>query len=392
MDFTFSQDILDFQREVREWLAVEWPVERRRGTGGRGQSAEDLAEARAFRKKLAERGWLAMSLPPEYGGRGRPIYEQYVFAEEIAYASAPFPSTAVGVVAPTLIRYGSEEQKRRFLPQITGGDIEFALGYSEPNAGSDLASLETRATRDGDNYLINGTKMFTSLAHRCEYVWLAARTDPDLPKHRGISLFIVDIHSPGIQVRPLWTMGGGRTNQTYWDNVVVPRDNLIGEENRGWYYVATALDFERISVFPVSTLRQAFDILVEFVNAADFGGIRPKENPDVIQMLGQLSTDLEIAQLFSYRAAWMVSNGIVPNREASMLKVFGTELMQRITQQATQILGPYGQLATGSEWAPMQGQLERMYEAAVMPTFGAGSNEINRNIIATRGLGLPRTT
>jgi alkylation response protein AidB-like acyl-CoA dehydrogenase len=390
MDFELGEELLAFGREVRDWLAVEWPAEKRRGLSGRRHGEADIAEERAFRAKLATKGWLAMALPVEYGGRGLSIWHQYVFAEEMAYASAPFPSTAVGIVAPALIRFGSEEQKRRFLPMITSGEVDFGLGYSEPNAGSDLASLEIRAVRDGDTYVVNGTKMYTSTAHRAEYIWLAARTDPDLPKHRGISLFIVDSRSPGITVRPLWTMGGGRTNQTYWDNVVVPRENLVGEENRGWYYVATALDFERLSVFPVGTLRQAFDLLVGFVRKAKFGDYRPREDPEVIAQIGQLSTELEVAQMLSYRAAWMVASGTVPNREASILKLFGTELLQRITHQATRILGLYGQLVEGSEWAPLQGQFERLYEAAVMPTFGAGSNEIQRNIIATRGLGLPR--
>ena len=308
----------------------------------------------------------------------------------MAYYGAPYGTTATTIVAPTLMRYGTDEQKSTFIPRIAAGEIDFALGYSEPNAGTDLASLQLRAELDGDEYVLNGTKMFTSLAHKADYCWLAARTDTDAPKHKGISLFIVDMKAPGITTRPLWTMGGGRTNQTFWDNVRVPVTQRIGEENQGWYYVATALDFERIGVFPVSRVRRQFDRLVEYVRTADFGGYRPAQDPDVRHRIADLSTDLEVAQMLSYRAAWMVSQGQVPNYEAAMVKIFGTELQQRLTHTATQVLELYGQLLEGSPHAPANGYFEQAYEAAVMPTFGAGSNEILRQIIAARGMGLPR--
>ncbi len=386
MDFRLPDNVEEFRQEIKAFIDADWPESLR----AKSQTEITYEEERAFCKKLAKKGWLLMSLPEEYGGKRRSILEQYIFQETMAYYGAPFGATATSIVAPTLMRYGAEEQKQQFIPKIAAGEIEFALGYSEPNAGTDLASLQLRAERDGDEYVLNGTKMFTSLAHKSDYTWLAARTDPDAPKHKGISLFIVDMKTPGITIRPLWTMGGGRTNQTFWDDVRVPVAHRVGEENQGWYYVATALDFERIGVFPISRVRRQFDRLVECVKSADFGGYRPAEDPDVRRRIADLSTELEVAQMLSYRTAWMVSQGQVPNYEAAMVKIFGTELQQRLTHAATQILQLYGQLLAGSPLAPANGYFEQAYEAAVMPTFGAGSNEILRQIIAARGMGLPR--
>jgi alkylation response protein AidB-like acyl-CoA dehydrogenase len=386
VDFELPPNVEEFRQELREFLAREWPPERR----SRVAAGDTYEEEREFRRKLAQKGWLAMSWPKEYGGQGRSILEQYIFSEEMAYHGAPAGTVGVGQVGPTLMSYGSDEQKQRFLPRIAAGEMDFALGYTEPEAGTDLASLQTRAVADGDDFVINGTKIYTSAAHRAEYVWLATRTDPDAPKHRGISLFIVDLKSPGITIRPLWTMGDGRTNQTFYDNVRVPRENLVGELNRGWYYVAHALDFERITVFTVATLRAGFDDLVAWVRQASYDGYPLREDPEVRDQIARLSADLEVAQLLSYRVAWMISKGQHPNYEASMLKVFSTEFMQRLYQEGTRILGLYGQLTPASPLAPAGGRFERSHRSSVMPTFGAGSSEIQRNIIATRGLGLPR--
>lgn len=386
MDFTLPANVEEFRKEIKAFIEAEWPEELR----NKPSTEISYEEERAFCKKLAEKGWLCMSLPEEYGGRKRSLLEQYVFQETMAYHSAPYGTTATTIVAPTLLRYGSDDLKQRFLPRISSGEIDFSLGYSEPNAGTDLASLQIQATRDGDEYVINGTKLYTSLAHKSDYCWLAARTDPNSPKHKGISLFIVDAHSPGLSVRPLWTMGGGRTNETYWDNVRVPVANRVGEENMGWYYIATALDFERIGVFPVGRLWSTFDRLVAYIKTADFGGYKPAQDPDVRRKIADLSTELNVSQMLSYRTAWMVSEGQVPNYEAAVTKIFGSELQQRLTHAATQILELYGQLVRESDHAPLDGFFEQAYEAAIMPTFGAGSNEVLRQIIATRGMGLPR--
>ncbi|MCA9854979.1 MAG: acyl-CoA dehydrogenase family protein, partial [Dehalococcoidia bacterium] len=235
MDFKFSDSALAFEREVDAFLAQEWSPEVRQRVAN---SADSYEIERAFRRKLAANGWLTMSWPEEYGGERRPFEEQYLFQEALNYAGAPHATVAVQQVGPTLMQFGTDSQKEQFLPPIAAGEVEFALGYTEPDAGTDLASLQLRAVRDGDDYVMNGIKRFTSAAHRAEYVWLAARTDPDAPKHRGISMFLADLSSPGITVTPIHTIGGGRTNEVYWDNVRIPANALIGEENRGWYYAA----------------------------------------------------------------------------------------------------------------------------------------------------------
>ncbi len=387
MEFRFSEKALAFEGEVRAFLAAEWGTETRRQVAAAPDSYEI---ERGFRRKLAERGWLTMSWPREYGGAERSYEEQYLFQEALNYVGAPHATVAVQQVGPTLMSYGSADQKAAFLPRIVRGEIEFALGYTEPDAGTDLASLQLRAVRDGDDYVLNGIKRFTSGAHRAEYVWLAARTDPEAPKHRGISMFLVDLATPGITVRPIWTMSGLRTNEVYWEDVRVPADALVGEENRGWYYAAHALDFERVSIFTVSGVRAVFDALVRWARTAGPEGAHPIERAGVARTLADFKVQLEVLQMLAYRNLGMINRGEHPNHEASLVKVFSTELMQRLLHAGTKLLGPYGQLTPQSARAPLDGRIEQGYLAAVMPTFGAGSNEVMRTIIATRGFGLPR--
>ena len=387
MEFRFSESALAFESEVKTFLNEEWTPDHQAQAYG---SEDGYAVERAFRKKLAGRGWLTMSWPEEWGGHRRPYEEQYLFQEALNYVSAPHATVAVQQVGPTLMQFGTDEQKERFLPPIAAGDVEFALGYTEPDAGTDLASLQLRAVRDGDDYVMNGIKRFTSAAHRAEYVWLAARTNPDAPKHRGISMFLVDLKSPGITVKPIWTMGEGRTNEVYWDNVRVPRTALVGEENRGWYYAAHALDFERISIFTVSGVRAVFDSLVGWAQTRQENGRRPFDEPVVRHALADYKVQLEVLQQLSHRILAMVTRGEHPNYEASIVKIFSTEMMQRLQNAGTKMLGLGGQLTPADPRAPIGGRIERGYKAAVMPTFGAGSNEVMRNIIATRGFGLPR--
>ena len=387
MEFRFSEQALAFEREVNDFLAVEWSAEVRH----RIDAAPDrYAMEREFRRKLAERGWLTMSWPREYGGQERSYEEQYLFQEALNYVGAPGATVGVQQVGPTLMTFGTDEQKEAFLPRIAKGEIDFALGYTEPDAGTDLASLQLRAVRDGDDYVLNGIKRFTSAAHRAEYVWLAARTDPSAPKHRGISMFLVDLQTPGITVRPIWTMGSGRTNEVYWEDVRIPADALVGEENRGWYYAAHALDFERVSIFTVSGVRAVFDALMRWAREAGPDGARPIDDAHVSRTLADYKVQIEVLQMLAYRNLGMIKRGEHPNHEASEVKIFSTELMQRILHTGTKLLGPYGQLTPESERAPLGGRIEQGYLAAVMPTFGAGSNEVMRNIIATRGFGLPR--
>ena len=387
MEFRFSEQALALEREVEDFLAVEWSPEVRRALDA---SPDRYVVEREFRGKLADKGWLTMSWPREYGGQERSYEEQYLFQETLNYVSAPGATVAVQQVGPTLMTYGTDTQKEAFLPRIARGEIDFALGYTEPDAGTDLASLQLRALRDGDDYVLNGIKRFTSGAHRAEYVWLAARTDPTAPKHRGISMFLVDLQTPGITVKPIWTMSGLRTNEVYWEDVRVPADALVGEENRGWYYAAHALDFERVSIFTVSGVRAVYDALMRWARAEGPDGSRPIERAQVARTLADYKVQIEVLQMLAYRNLGMINRGEHPNHEASEVKIFSTELMQRLLHTGTKLLGPYGQLTPESSHAPLGGRIEQGYRAAVMPTFGAGSNEVMRTIIATRGFGLPR--
>ncbi len=390
MDFAFTEEQLVFQKEVRafikEVLTPELKKELDEGSGyeGRGPAIE------AYRRKLGERGWLGISWPKEYGGGGRSRLEQYILIEELDYHGLPSGGLSVTSIGPTIMLMGNEDQKKEYLPKILSGEVDFALGYSEPNAGTDLASMETRAVRDGDEWVINGQKIFTSSAHVSTHVWLAARSEPDAPKHRGISMFIVPLSSPGITVRPLWTMGDIRTNETFYEDVRVPAKNLVGEENRGWYMAATALDYERVGVAPTSPLQRTLDELVAFVKESRIGGRRLADDPAVRRKLAELSVDIQVTRLLAIQNAWIIDKGMVPTKEASMVKVFNSELRFKMAKVGMDILGPFGQIQKSSKWAPLRGRIEAAYRGSPVLRFGAGTNEVQRNIIAQRGLGLPR--
>ena len=387
MDIGFSEEARTFEAEVKQFLAVEWSPELR----SRIQESPDAyEEERAFRRKLAGNGWLTMSWPREFGGQARSYEEQYLFQEACNYVGAPTATVAVQQVGPTLMQFGTDEQRERFLPPIARGEVEFALGYTEPDAGTDLASLQLRAVRDGDDYLFNGVKRFTSAAHRAEYVWLAARTDPDAPKHRGISMFLVPLDSAGITIRPIWTLAGYRTNEVYFQDVRASASALVGEENRGWYYAAHALDFERVSIFTVSGVRAVFDALSTWARQPGPDGARPADDRRVRATLARFRVELGVLQMLSYRNLSQIVRGEHLNYEASMIKIFSTEMMQRLQNAGTALLGLSGQLTPADPRAPIGGRVEQGYRAAVMPTFGAGANEVMRDIIATRGFGLPR--
>lgn len=384
MQFELPVEAETLRHEVREFLRENWSSELQ----WRADAGEAYEEERALRRKLGERGWLAPHWPVQFGGGGRSFWEAVVIAEEFQYGGVHTSSTAIRVVGPTLMLTGSEAQKAAFLPAIARGEIDFALGYTEPGAGSDLASLQTRATRDGDSFVINGSKIFTSMAHRAEYCWLAARTDPEAPKHRGISLFIVDLSTPGILVRPLHTMAHGRTNATYWDDVRVPADALVGELDRGWYAMTAALDLERLAYYTPGTVQHLGEKLLNHLRSPE--GERLRHERGAREGMVRIALDILVARLLYRRAAWLVSLGRVPNYEASMSKMFVTELEQWLPATATRLLGPFGQLEPGEPAAPMGGLMELEHRHGVYKTFGGGSSELMRNIIAQRGMGLPR--
>ncbi len=395
MEFRFSPEEEAFRQEVREFLRREWSEDAAEGGaesplgygGGRG-----LDEIRRFQKKLAQKGWLTLAWPKEYGGMGASVMKQVIFNEEMAYHRAP-QQLGVGPdrVGPTIILYGTEEQKREHLPPIANAEVIWCQGFSEPGAGSDLASLQTTAVEDGDYFVVNGQKIWTSLAHVADWMILLARTDPDAPKHRGISYFLVDMRTPGITVRPLIDMTGRHAfNQVFFDNVRVPRKNLVGELNRGWYVAAATLDFERSGINRVMAGVRLYEELVEYARETARDGRPLTALPTVRHKLAELRIEFEVGRLLAYRVAWVQAQGRIPNQEASMSKLFGSELQQRLARAGMEIMGLGGQLRPGSRWAPMAGRIADYYLGAVATTIAAGTSEVMRNIIAIRGLGLPR--
>ncbi len=388
MDFGFTPEQEKLRQEIRQFLqenvTPELRAESQRQLGGPGPATW------AMRRKLGEKGWLGIGWPKEYGGQGRSMMEQFIFFEEMERQRIDYGSMTVGSLAMALIRVGTEEQKREYLPPILQGRVDFCIGYTEPGAGTDLASLQTTAVRDGDDYLINGQKVFTTAAHHATHIWLLARTDATAPKHRGISLFLVPINTPGVTVRPLYTMGGGRTNEVFLDNVRVPAKCLIGEENKGFYYAAVALDFERIALGHYSALRQALDSLISFCKEFKVNGACLFDDPAVQDRLVQLHIEVELLRLMNYRVVWMIDRGLVPNAEASAQKIWGRDLRQRIADEALQMMGLYGQLTSDSPHAPLNGEFLTIWLQSPVTRFGGGTNEIQRDIIAQRGLGLPR--
>jgi alkylation response protein AidB-like acyl-CoA dehydrogenase len=321
------------------------------------------------------------------------VMQQFIFNQEMAKAGAPRGGNygiGTGWAGPTIILYGTEEQKKKYLPPIVKGEAIWCQGFSEPGAGSDLASLQTRATKDGDDYVINGQKIWTSGAHVSHYMILLARTDPDAPKHKGISYFIVDMKSPGIEVRPLVNMANNHDfNEVFFDNVRVPKDNLLGEENRGWYVGTTTLDFERSGIATSVSHSLMVDDLAAFVRDNRDDGVVTKSE-QLKYEIADRAVESGVEQMLCYQVISMQNRGLVPNKEGSIAKLFSSELDLRIAGTVMRALGLYGQLRRGSAHVPLNGRAESSYLYATTSTVGGGTSEIQRNIIAARGLGLPR--
>ena len=389
MDFRFSPDDQSFRQELLQFLGNELPP----GWQGEGRWAEDDWEfTRAMRKKLAQRGWLTMHWPVEYGGQAVSPVRSAIFSEEMAYNRAPGRDIfGVRMLSSTLMIFGTEDQKNTFLPPIANGDVQWCQGYSEPESGSDLASLQTRAVEDGDDFVVNGGKIWTSMAHRADWMFLLVRTDPDAPKHRGISFLLVDMNTPGISVRPIHNMTGSHEfNQVFFDNVRIPKRNLVGEHNQGWYVAVTLLDFERSGIDYSAIGRRLLDELIQYAKDTPGDDGPLSTSPRIRQMLAERYIELDVARLLAYEVAWMQGQGLVPNKEASMSKVFGSETLQRTAVTGLDILGPYGQLHGSDKLAPMKGRIPDNWMMAFSHKIAAGTSEVQRNIVASRGLGLPR--
>jgi alkylation response protein AidB-like acyl-CoA dehydrogenase len=389
MQFKFTAAQEAFRAEVQEVITTHLPAEyATRATGGEAEDAAAWDLSRRFTAALAQKRWLAMAWPKEFGGLDADHMTQLIYNEELAYHRAPGGGgMGVAWVGPAVMLYGTDEQKQRYLPRITSGEDVWCTLYSEPGAGSDLAALQTRAVADGDDYVINGQKIWTSGAHHSNWGWLAARTDPDAPKHKGISTFVVPMDSPGITIRPLINLAGQHGfNEVFFDNVRIPKDNLVGERNRGWYQVAVALDFERSGIQAYAGGRRTLEEIVDFAK-----GHRRywEQNPNVRLALADRAVEVATGTLIAYRIPWMQAQGQIPNHEASMSKLYGSELGQRIARTGLQVIGQYGQLRD-ARLAPLMGRLATAYLTSVSGTIAAGTSEIQRGIIATRGLGLPR--
>ncbi len=389
MEFKFTEEHNALRAEVRAFLADAMPSDRGAGPV-RPTSQENWPEQMDFMKKLAKKGWVAPAWPKEYGGLAWSHIKQMVFSEEISYAGAPDGGRVfnVGMIGPTLIVHGNAEQKAEHLPRITNAEVTWCQGYSEPGAGSDLASLQTRAVRDGDDYVVNGQKIWTTGAHHSDWCFLLVRSDPDAPKHKGISFLLVDMKSPGIQVRPIVNMAGYHEfNEVFFEDVRVPVKNRVGEENNGWYVAMTLLDFERSNVASIAANQRQLEMLVRDMKERKPGGVYR----DILRhRLAELWLSNETGRLLSYRTAWMQEAGRMANYEASVIKVFATELGAKITNFGVNQLGPAGYLEPESQHAVFDGNMEKGHLVNVSPQIYSGSSEIQRNIIATRGLGLPR--
>ena len=393
MDFQFTNEQEDFRREVREFLAKNLGEDWNGIVPDDYFTDENWRTIRSLTGKLVERGWLTLAWPEEYGGQGRPHIEQMIYNEETAYFRAPTRDTSMGthMVGPSIMLYGTDEQKARYLPEIAEGQAVYCQGFSEPESGSDLASLQLRAVEDGDDFVLNGSKIWTSGAQRANRCYIMVRTDPDAPKHRGISVLILDMNTPGIEVAPIINMFGVHYfNQVFFENVRVPKQNMIGEKNRGWYVAATTLDFERSGVGRYGSNRRDLEELADLSKQIRLNGSTMNKDPKFRRRLAELWTANEAGRMVAYNVAWMQSEGLVPNKEASAAKLVGSEISQRISQLGMQMLGMYGLLDEGSKWAYVNGRVAQQWMDSVSLTIRAGTSEIQRNIIASRGLGLPR--
>jgi alkylation response protein AidB-like acyl-CoA dehydrogenase len=342
-------------------------------------------------RELGRRRWLGLGWPTEYGGGGRTPIEEFIFFDEMHRSGFPIPLLTLNTVGPTLIAYGSESQKADLLPRILRGEVHFSIGYTEPSAGTDLASLRTTAVRDGDEYVISGQKIWTSLADHADYLWLAARTDPTAAKHKGISIFIVPMSDPGVSTTPIQNLGDNNVHVTYLENVRVPASNLVGEENGGWRMITTQLNHERVALMMVGPLRRLADEVRDWARATPHpSGGTVLDQPWVRRNLAEVEVGLEVLQLMNWRQAWRMGQGHLPMEDASGIKVFGSEFYVSAHRQLLEVVGCVGFLKRGTPGAVLHGDLERHYRATLVLTFGGGTNEIQRDIIAAAGLRMPR--
>ena len=343
-------------------------------------------------KQMAADGWLGIGWPKEYGGQGLGPIEQYIFFDESMRAGAPVPMLTINTVGPTIMDFGTQEQKDFFLPKILAGDIHFCIGYTEPESGTDLASLQTRAVRDGDEYIINGQKIYTSLAGDADYIWLATRTDPEVAKHKGISMFIVPMDTPGIKVVPMHLLGDHNINYTFYEDVRVPAANLVGGENQGWSLITNQLNHERVTLCSSGIIERSLDDVRSWAQNTKLADGRRVIDQEWVQVhLARVYARLEFLKLINWKVAWTATEGHLDVADASTTKVFGTEFYMEAFKLMLEVVGQAGYLTRDSPDAVLAGRLEMYARSLVILTFGGGTNEIQRDLIAIFGLGLPRS-
>ncbi len=394
MHITYTEEQERLRLELRAYFADLMTPERRAALTSGGDYGSGDVYKEVVRQMGAD-GWLAIGWPGEYGGQARSMLDQLIFMDEASVAGAPVPFLTINTVGPTIMKFGTEKQKAFYLPRIAAGELHFSIGYSEPEAGTDLASLRTRAVRDGAgddaDWVINGQKMWTSLISYADYVWLACRTDPDAPKHKGLSILIVPTDAPGFSWTPVRTMSGPTTSATYYEDVRVPASAVVGEVNRGWPLITNQLNHERVALTSAAPVRAALREVREWAQATKLPDGRRVIDQEWVQVhLARVHAKSEFLKLINWKIAWGIDDRTALNpADASATKVFGTEFATEAYRLLMEVLGPQAYVRAGSPGALLRGRVERMHRASLILTFGGGTNEVQRDIVAAVGLGMP---
>ncbi|HVC71763.1 MAG TPA: acyl-CoA dehydrogenase family protein [Acidimicrobiales bacterium] len=389
MEIGYTEEQQALRRELRDYYTtlltpeVEEELAQSHGIG---------ATPRRITKQMASDGWLGIGWPKEWGGQGRSAIEQFIFFDESMRSGAPVPMLTINTVGPTIMNFGSDEQKQFFLPKILAGDIHFCIGYTEPNAGTDLAALQTKAVVDGDELVINGAKIFTSLAGDADYCWLAVRTDPEASKHKGISMVIVPMDTPGVRVVPMQLLGDHNINYTFWEDVRVPVTNIVGGINNGWSLITNQLNHERVTLCSPGIIERALGDVRAWAQQTKLADGRRVIDQEWVQLhLARVYAKLEFLKLINWKVAWQGTQGRLEIADASSIKVFGTEFYMEALRTLSEIIGQAGYLKRDSPGAALKGRLEAYSRGLIILTFGGGTNEIQRDLIAIFGLGMPRS-
>jgi alkylation response protein AidB-like acyl-CoA dehydrogenase len=388
MHISFTAEQEQLRQRLRDYFAELMTPELRMALASSDGEYGDGDAYKQVVRQLGRDGWLAIGWPAEYGGRDLSVLDQLIFTDEAAIAGVPVPFLTINTVGPTIMRFGTPEQKQRFLPAIAAGELHFSIGYSEPGAGTDLASLRTRAVRDGDSYVISGQKMWTSLIQYADYVWLACRTDPDAPRHKGLSIIMVPTDAEGFSWTPVSTLAGVTTSATYYSDVRVPMANLVGEENKGWPLITNQLNHERVALTSAAPVQAALAAVTGWARSAKLGDGRRVIDQEWVQVnLARVHAKAEFLKLVNWRIA--AAAGSPGPAAASATKVYGTELTIEACRLLLEVLGPGAEVRAGSPGAVLAGRIERMQRSALILTFGGGTNEVQRDIIGAAALGLP---